>query len=174
MIVIYLLLVNHDEVSIISIGICFVVKYSKCTNTCGPAGKFTAAGSTTAAPVTLALSVNYVKICGSAYGVMVNATESSDGAKKVCNFGGDADIGNMSRDWKSIEANKADNGTTFTCLTGIGSRSVHRIPVAIDGVALFMEKGSGFETNCGSKLNLLHNFVGSIPTIPTSKQLPSY
>ncbi|CAK0836955.1 unnamed protein product, partial [Prorocentrum cordatum] len=97
------------------------------------------AGSSTVKPVAQAwqgaLALNYT--------ITLEGGGSSAGARRVCLPESDAehvDIGSMSREWKSSEAQLMDDGYTYECL-GSGNR-VTQTMVAVDGLAVAVARGS--------------------------------
>lgn len=78
---------------------------------------------------------------------------SSVGAGRVCanlERGLPVDIGDMSREWKSQEA-EVHKGFVYKCLKGDTDRSAIQLPVAIDGLTVVVKKG-GISANCVSLL----------------------
>ena len=87
---------------------------------CGPAGDITIAGSSTVLPLAEAWAEVYDNSCGDT-SITVEGGGSSSGAGRVCansEKGTPVDIGDMSRDWKSSEADRNSDGYTMSCLKG--------------------------------------------------------
>jgi ABC-type phosphate transport system substrate-binding protein len=79
---------------------------------------------------------------------------SSVGAGRVCGNlerGLPVDIGDMSREWKSKEAEVHKNEFVYKCLLGDTDRSAIQLPVAIDGLTVAVKKG-GVSAQCVSLL----------------------
>jgi phosphate transport system substrate-binding protein len=115
---------------------------------CGPDGSITIAGSSTVLPLAEAWAEHYQEACDG-ISITVESGGSSSGAGRVCANsakGTPVDIGDMSRDWKATEANRADDGYTMDCLVGDTSRSARQIVVAMDGLSVVMKKGGAAET----------------------------
>ena len=117
---------------------------------CGPDGDFTVAGSTTVFPLAVSWAADYMEMCP-AVNITVNGGGSSTGAKLVCGVNGDAEIGMMSREWKTSEAELQDDGFTYKCLIGDAGHSAAQIVVANDGVTVVAAEG-GDAAKCISKL----------------------
>ena len=116
------------------------------TISCGPAGDITIAGSSTVLPLAEAWA-EYYNRC-SDISITVEGGGSSTGAGRVCansEKGTPVDIGDMSRDWKISEADRAQDGYTMQCLKGDSSRLVKQIVVAIDGLSVVMKSGGAAE-----------------------------
>ena len=99
---------------------------------CGPDGTISIAGSSTVFPVAELWAEAYGKAC-KGIEVTVEGGGSSNGAGRVCDNparGTAVDIGNMSRDWKSSEANRMADGYTLQCLVGDTSRKAIQVDVS--------------------------------------------
>ena len=76
----------------------------------------------------------------SEYTVTVAGGGSGAGASKVCSTDSDSvHIGDMSRDWKSSEAEAGEDGFTFKCIDS--DITVTQLIVAIDGLSVVVKKG---------------------------------
>ena len=114
---------------------------------CGPAGDITIAGSSTVLPLAEAWAEVYDNSCGDT-SITVEGGGSSSGAGRVCansEKGTPVDIGDMSRDWKSSEADRNSDGYTMSCLKGDTSRNALQLVVAIDGLSVVMKSGGAAE-----------------------------
>jgi ABC-type phosphate transport system substrate-binding protein len=104
---------------------------------CGPAGgEISIAGSSTVQPVAELWSSIYSSFCD--VGITVEGGGSSNGAGRVCadeSRGTPVMIGDMSREWKSDEANEV-NGFVYECLKGDTTRAAIQVDVAIDGLTV--------------------------------------
>ncbi len=97
------------------------------------------AGSSTVFPVASAWGQAYSD-ANSDYTVTVAGGGSGAGASKVCSTDSDSvHIGDMSRDWKSSEADAGEDGFTFECLDS--DITVTQLIVAIDGLSVVVKKG---------------------------------
>jgi len=97
------------------------------------------AGSSTVFPVASAWGQAYSD-ANSDYTVTVAGGGSGAGASKVCSTDSDSvHIGDMSRDWKTSEADAGDDGFTFNCLDS--DITVTQLVVAIDGLSVVVKKG---------------------------------
>jgi phosphate transport system substrate-binding protein len=97
------------------------------------------AGSSTVFPVASAWGQAYSE-ANSDYTVTVAGGGSGAGASKVCSTDSDSvHIGDMSRDWKSSEAEAGEDGFTFKCLDS--DITVTQLIVAIDGLSVVVKKG---------------------------------
>ena len=97
------------------------------------------AGSSTVFPVASAWGQAYSD-ANSEYTVTVAGGGSGAGASKVCSTDSDSvHIGDMSRDWKSSEAEAGEDGFTFKCLDS--DITVTQLIVAIDGLSVVVKKG---------------------------------
>ena len=97
------------------------------------------AGSSTVFPVASAWGQAYSD-ANSDYTVTVAGGGSGAGASKVCSTDSDSvHIGDMSRDWKSSEAEAGEDGFTFKCLDS--DITVTQLVVAIDGLSVIVKKG---------------------------------
>ena len=97
------------------------------------------AGSSTVFPVASAWGQAYSD-ANSDYTVTVAGGGSGAGASKVCSTDSDSvHIGDMSRDWKSSEAEAGEDGFTFKCLDS--DITVTQLIVAIDGLSVVVKKG---------------------------------
>jgi phosphate transport system substrate-binding protein len=117
-------------------------------DTCGPAGTFYIAGSTTVEPIALTWAAGYTAKCP---GVTVNVTGggSTVGARKVCNLtsaGFPAEIGNLSREWRTSEANLTAP-FKYACNQGDKTRTLTQVEVAIDGLSVVLING-GLVARC--------------------------
>ncbi|MBL6892785.1 MAG: substrate-binding domain-containing protein, partial [Candidatus Poseidonia sp.] len=113
------------------------------TVTCGPDGSIKIAGSSTVLPLAEIWAEYYQENCEGVT-ITVESGGSGGGAGRVCANsakGTPVDIGDMSRDWKSTEANRGVDGYTMDCLAGDTSRSARQIQVAIDGLSVVMKSG---------------------------------
>lgn len=106
----------------------------------------TIAGSSTVRPVVDSwAATSYVQ---GLYSLTVEGGGSSTGARRVCAPYTDpthVDIGDMSRDWRTREAERLDDGYTMECLTS--KQRVTQITVGVDGLAVVMAK-NGAAHNC--------------------------
>ena len=110
---------------------------------CGPDGSISIAGSSTVLPLAEAWAEDYQAACDGIT-ITVESGGSGGGAGRVCANsakGTPVDIGDMSRDWKSTEADRQANGFILDCLAGDTSRDAAQIQVAIDGLSVVMKKG---------------------------------
>lgn len=117
-------------------------------SSCGPAdGAVTIAGSSTVFPVALIWSQIYKLGCDVSF--TVEGGGSSVGAGRVCDNpvrGAPVDIGDMSREWKTSEADMDD--FLYSCLEpGDPERSAIQIDVAIDGLTVAVQEG-GAASKC--------------------------
>jgi len=97
------------------------------------------AGSSTVFPVASAWGQAYSD-ANSDYTVTVAGGGSGAGASKVCSTDSDSvHIGDMSRDWKTSEAEAGEDGYTFNCLDS--DITVTQLVVAIDGLSVVVKKG---------------------------------
>ena len=117
---------------------------------CGPDSDWTAAGSTTVFPLATSWADDYASECPGV-NITVDGGGSSTGAKLVCGVGGDASIGMMSREWKTSEAELAEDGFTYNCLIGEMGYSAAQIVVANDGVTVVVLDG-GDAADCIERL----------------------
>ena len=102
-------------------------------------GTINIAGSSTVYPVASAWGQAYSD-ANSDYTVTVAGGGSGAGASKVCSTDSDSvHIGDMSRDWKSSEAEAGEDGFTFKCLDS--DITVTQLIVAIDGLSVVVKKG---------------------------------
>ena len=118
------------------------------TITCGPDGSITIAGSSTVFPLAEAWAEYYSEACPGTT-ITVEGGGSGAGAGRVCansEKGTAVDIGDMSRDWKSSEATRGDDGYTMSCLKGDTSLEARQIVVAYDGLSVVVKKGGAAET----------------------------
>jgi phosphate transport system substrate-binding protein len=107
------------------------------------------AGSSTVFPVASAWGQSYSE-ANPEYVVNVAGGGSGAGASKVCSTDSDSvNIGDMSRDWKSSEATKGDDGYTFACESS--DVTVTQLIVAIDGLSVVVKKG-GAADQCISSM----------------------
>jgi len=107
------------------------------------------AGSSTVFPVASAWGQAY-SAANSDYTVTVAGGGSGAGASKVCSTDSDSvHIGDMSRDWKSSEAEAGEDGFTFECLNS--DITVTQLIVAIDGLSVVVKKG-GAADQCISQM----------------------
>jgi len=107
------------------------------------------AGSSTVFPVASAWGQAYSET-NPEYVVNVAGGGSGAGASKVCSTDSDSvNIGDMSRDWKSSEATKGDDGYTFACESS--DVTVTQLIVAIDGLSVVVKKG-GAADQCISSM----------------------
>ncbi len=107
------------------------------------------AGSSTVFPVASAWGQAYSE-ANPEYVVNVAGGGSGAGASKVCSTDSDSvNIGDMSRDWKSSEATKGDDGYTFACESS--DVTVTQLIVAIDGLSVVVKKG-GAADQCISSM----------------------
>jgi phosphate transport system substrate-binding protein len=118
-------------------------------DTCGPAGTFYIAGSTTVEPIALAWAEGYKAKCPD---VTVNVTGggSTVGARKVCNLttaGFPAEIGNMSREWRLGSEVNMTNPFKYVCNQGDKTRTITQVEVAIDGLSVVLING-GLVARC--------------------------
>lgn len=98
------------------------------------------AGSSTVFPVANAWATADAM---SGLDIAIEGGGSSSGARRVCAPRSDAthvDIGDMSRDWKSTEALRLDDGYTLECLES--KIRVTQIQVGVDGLAVVVAKHS--------------------------------
>ena len=103
------------------------------------------AGSSTVFPVASAWGQAYSD-ANSDYTVTVAGGGSGAGASKVCSTDSDSvHIGDMSRDWKTSEAEAGEDGFTFECLNS--DITVTQLIVAIDGLSVVVKKG-GVADDC--------------------------
>ncbi|MEC9173620.1 MAG: substrate-binding domain-containing protein, partial [Candidatus Thermoplasmatota archaeon] len=110
---------------------------------CGPDGAIAIAGSSTVLPLAEAWAQRYDADC-SGSDITVEGGGSSSGAGRVCansEKGTPVDIGDMSREWKTTEADRGADGYTMSCLKGDTSRKAVQIVVAYDGLSVVMKKG---------------------------------
>lgn len=114
---------------------------------CGPPGSLTITGSSTVFPLANAWANSYMQLCPGST-ITVKEGGSTAGASSICDDGTDelADIGTMSRTWKTNEAT-TDNDWKYHCLIGDTSRSAIQINVAIDSLVVSVKKGGSAE-NC--------------------------
>ena len=97
------------------------------------------AGSSTVFPVASAWGQAY-SASNDDYTVTVAGGGSGAGASKVCSTDSDSvHIGDMSRDWKTSEADAGEDGYTFNCLDS--DITVTQLVVAIDGLSVVVKKG---------------------------------
>ena len=117
-------------------------------NSCGPAGStIDIAGSSTVFPVARIWVRIYEVICN--VNIILEGGGSSDGAGRVCankKRGTPVHIGNMSRQWKTKEAEKSGE-FVYSCLKGDPSRSAIQVDVAVDGLTVATQVG-GFADEC--------------------------
>jgi len=107
------------------------------------------AGSSTVFPVASAWGQSFSE-ANPEYVVNVAGGGSGAGASKVCSTDSDSvNIGDMSRDWKSSEATKGDDGYTFACESS--DVTVTQLIVAIDGLSVVVKKG-GAADQCISSM----------------------
>ena len=142
------------------------------TINCGPAGDITIAGSSTVLPLAEAWA-EYYNRCAD-ISITVEGGGSSTGAGRVCansEKGTPVDIGDMSRDWKTSEADRSVDGYTMQCLKGDSSRLVKQIVVAIDGLSVVMKKGGAAETCVNSMGGLTTDELRWIFSDMTAAQL---
>jgi phosphate transport system substrate-binding protein len=124
--------------------------------TCGGDGEITSRGSTTVFPITERCAKKYTQLCKNVK-ITYNGTGTSSGLRSIC---GDTsrgetptDIGNMSRDFTAKDATPVDGKPGFfKCNIGDTTRQAIRMPVAIDGLTLFVEKNHPLYTGCVSKI----------------------
>ena len=108
---------------------------------CGPDGAIAIAGSSTVLPLAEAWAQRYDADC-SGSDITVEGGGSSSGAGRVCansEKGTPVDIGDMSREWKTTEADRGADGYTMSCLKGDTSRKAVQIVVAYDGLSVVMK-----------------------------------
>jgi len=121
------------------------------TTTSGCDGSYTELrlkGSSTVYPVARTWACNYIDKAsyeGKCLEIVVEGGGSSQGASSVCDQDQDVDIGDMSRQFRDSEANAENNGYTFTCANSPYYR-VTQIEIAIDGLTVFVQRGSDLET----------------------------
>ena len=118
------------------------------TITCGPDGSIAIAGSSTVLPLAEAWAQYYDAACPG-ISITVEGGGSSSGAGRVCansEKGTPVEIGDMSRDWKSSEADRAFDGYTMSCLKGDTTRKAIQVEVAKDGLSAVMKKGGDAES----------------------------
>eukprot|EP00439_Symbiodinium_sp_Y106_P035650 s6944_g4.t1 len=99
------------------------------------------AGSSTVYPVVNAWS--QTAQMQASYNLIVEGGGSSTGARRVCVNRTDpthVDIGDMSRNWRTSEALRLDDGYTLECLAS--KQRVTQIVVGIDGLAVVVAKNS--------------------------------
>jgi phosphate transport system substrate-binding protein len=121
---------------------------------CGPPGSFTIAGSSTVEPIALAWAKGYTARCPDT-NIIVEGGGSSVGAGRVCNLtaaGTAVEIGTMSREWTTAEANQTATPGKYICNIGTQGRIVTQIDVAIDGITIALISG-GLAAQCLRKLN---------------------
>ena len=120
---------------------------------CPPAGSsITIAGSSTVEPIAKSWAEGYAIKCPTT-NITVEGGGSGVGASRVCNVtsaGTAVDIGNMSRQWRTTEANSTAT-KKYTCNIGTKTRSVTQIDVAIDGMTIVLING-GLAAQCLRKL----------------------
>ncbi|MDA0878345.1 MAG: substrate-binding domain-containing protein, partial [archaeon] len=118
------------------------------TITCGPDGSISIAGSSTVYPLATAWAEYYQEACDGVT-ITVEGGGSGAGAGRVCANsakGTAVDIGDMSRDWKSTEASRGDDGYTMSCLSGDTTLEARQIVVAYDGLSVVVKKGGAAQT----------------------------
>ena len=120
---------------------------------CPPAGSsFSIAGSSTVEPIAKSWAEGFAIKCPTT-NITVEGGGSSVGARRVCNVttaGTAVEIGDMSRQWTTAEANST--GTKkFVCNIGTRGRAVTQIDVAIDGITIVLING-GLAAQCLRKL----------------------
>jgi ABC-type phosphate transport system substrate-binding protein len=123
---------------------------------CGGDGEIVSRGSTTVLPITVRCAARYTQLCKNVT-IVTNGTSTLNGARSVCGdtsmFDTPNDIGNMSRDFKPTEATRIEGKPGFfRCVIGDRTREVIRMPVAIDGLTLAVDRGNSLYTNCISKV----------------------
>ena len=107
------------------------------------------AGSSTVFPVASAWGQAYSE-ADTDYTVTVAGGGSGAGASKVCSTDSDSvHIGDMSRGWKSSEADVGADGYTYKCLDS--DITVTQLIVAIDGLSVVVKKG-GAADQCISEM----------------------
>ena len=112
-------------------------------------GTINIAGSSTVFPVASAWGQAFSN-ANSAYTVTVAGGGSGAGASKVCSTDTDSvHIGDMSRGWKSSEADVGTDGYTYKCLDS--DITVTQLVVAIDGLSVVVKKG-GAADQCISSM----------------------
>lgn len=113
---------------------------------CGPGGQISIAGSSTVLPIARVWAAMYEIGCDTTT-FSVEGGGSSSGAGRVCgnlDRGDPVEIGNMSREWKDSEGVSSDD-FLFQCRAGDTTRSVGKVPVAVDGVTVAAAKGGPAE-----------------------------
>jgi ABC-type phosphate transport system substrate-binding protein len=125
---------------------------------CGSPGVISYRGENNGYSLTSALSTRYTKNCRYTTFKGTGVSDSDDAAIAIC--GGDvsttkADIGSMSRDFTSMEATPIPNKPGyFKCLIGT-QREVIQLPIAIESIVLFIEKGGQVHTQCIQKIGTI-------------------
>jgi len=119
------------------------IPWSSITESCGPDGSISIAGSSTVFPLARLWAELYNMGCPQME-FTVEGGGSSTGAGRVCgnpSRGTPVDIGDMSREWKDSEATQVQ-GYIYECLEpGDTARSATQIDVAIDGLTVAVKEG---------------------------------
>lgn len=116
-------------------------------------GTLNVAGSVVFNPVYTEYAARYKKKCPTAT-IVSNASGTTFGGRAVCAQPGyaPADVGVMTRDWRSTEAVTAD-GSKYQCVApGDKSRTVAQVSTAIDGITIVVSQSGKTWTDCLSKL----------------------
>lgn len=119
---------------------------------CGPSGgTISMAGSTTVFPLATLWANKYMELCPD-IAITVEVGGSGGGASRVCAVtdnkdGEPVDIATMSRPWKDKEAIPSWYGYLYQCIDSKEDRSVIKIDVAIDGIAV-ATKANGTAASC--------------------------